>query len=130
MYVPVRLHWGGQASAARLGLYLLIEVVTVCGRFTPVILRGVISPEESFCACSALESVERCVEMMSAKINHANCFVRNGWSKWLTKRCKAGGCAAVMGDAAILSHTEWFKNRFAEVSFPTNLSNCLLLLLI
>ena len=41
MTVRVRLHWGGQQSAARAGLHLLVEDVNMCGKVTPVILHGV-----------------------------------------------------------------------------------------
>ena len=34
-------------SAARAGLYILIEEVTVCGKVTPVILHGVVAPENT-----------------------------------------------------------------------------------
>jgi len=36
---------GEQEFAARAGLYLLIEDVTVCDEVIPVILHGVVSPE-------------------------------------------------------------------------------------
>ena len=45
MTVRVRLHWGGQQSAARAGLHLLVEDVNMCGKVTPVILHGVASPD-------------------------------------------------------------------------------------
>ena len=41
----VRLHWEGQESAARAGLCLRAEDVTVCGEVIRVILHGVASPE-------------------------------------------------------------------------------------
>ena len=43
--VQERLHCGQQESAARAGLYLLIEDVTVRCKVTPVILHGVVSPD-------------------------------------------------------------------------------------
>ena len=44
-HVQVRLHWEGEESVARAGLYLLVQDVFVCGKITSVILQGVVSPE-------------------------------------------------------------------------------------